>query len=72
MPSLADSGGSPLQPGWRPLDSETIGLRADDTTEAATMKTLMTFCGYHPLEMVIHPLGLFPLRRGTTPCGATM
>jgi TolA-binding protein len=24
------------------------------------MKTLMTFCGYHPLEMVMHPLGLFP------------
>jgi hypothetical protein len=50
----------PLQPGWRSLDSETIGFRTDDTTEAAAMKTLTTFCGYHPLEMVMHPLGLFP------------
>jgi hypothetical protein len=29
----------PLQPGWRSLDSETIGFRADDTTDAAAMKT---------------------------------
>jgi hypothetical protein len=32
----------------------------DDTIEAAAMKTLTTFYGYHPLEMVMHPLGLFP------------
>jgi hypothetical protein len=49
----------PLQPGWHSLDSETIGFRANDTTEAAAMKTLTTFCGYHPLQMVMHPLGLF-------------
>jgi hypothetical protein len=61
----------PLQLGWRSLDSETIGFRADDTIEATAMKTLTTFYGYHPLEMVMHPLGLFPLRRGMTPCGAT-
>jgi hypothetical protein len=48
-----------LQPGWHSLDSEMVGFRTDDTTEAAAMKTLTTFCGYHPLEMVIHPLGLF-------------
>jgi hypothetical protein len=41
----------PLQLGWCSLDSKTIGFRADDTTEAAAMKTLTTFCGYHPLEM---------------------
>jgi hypothetical protein len=35
----------------------------DDTTEAAAMKTLTTFCGYHPLEMVMHPLGLFPAEK---------
>jgi hypothetical protein len=28
---------NPLQPGWRSLDSETIGFRADDTIEAAAM-----------------------------------
>jgi hypothetical protein len=57
----------PLQPGWRSLDSETIGFRADDTTEAAAMKTLTTFCGYHPLEMVMHPLGLFPAEKRDDP-----
>jgi hypothetical protein len=57
----------PLQPGWRSLDSETIGFRADDTTEAAAMKTLMSFCGYHPLEMVMHPLGLFPTEKKDDP-----
>jgi hypothetical protein len=62
----------PLQPGWRSLDFEMIGFRTDDTTEAAAMKTLTTFCGYHPLEMVMHPLGLSVLRRRMTPCGVTV
>jgi hypothetical protein len=44
-----------------------IGFRMDDTTEAAVMKTLMTFCGYHPLEMVMHPLGLFPAEKKDDP-----
>jgi hypothetical protein len=57
----------PLQPGWRSLDSETIEFRADDTTEAAAMKTLTTFCGYHPLEMVMHPLGLFRAEKKDDP-----
>jgi hypothetical protein len=57
----------PLQPGWRSLDSETIGFRTDDTTEAAAMKTLTTFCGYQPLEMVMHPLGLFPAEKKDDP-----
>jgi hypothetical protein len=57
----------PLQPGWRSLDSVTIRFRADTTTEAASMKTLMTFCGYHPLKMLIHPLGLFPAEKRDDP-----
>jgi hypothetical protein len=57
----------PLQPGWCSLDSETIGFRADDSTKAATLKTLTTFCGYHPLEMVMHPLGLFPAEKRDDP-----
>jgi hypothetical protein len=57
----------PLQSGWRSLDSETIGFRTDDTTEAAAMKTLTTFCGYHPLKMVMHPLGLFPAEKKDDP-----
>jgi hypothetical protein len=57
----------PLQPGWHSLDSETIGFRTDDTTEATAMKTLTTFCGYHPLEMVMHPLGLFPAEKKDDP-----
>jgi hypothetical protein len=57
----------PLQPGWRSLDSETVGFRTDDTTEAAAMKTLTTFYGHHPLEMVMHPLGLFPAEKKDDP-----
>jgi hypothetical protein len=57
----------PLQSGWCSLDSETDGFRTDDTTEAAAMKTLTTFCGYHPLEMVMHPLGLFPANKKVDP-----
>jgi hypothetical protein len=53
----------PLQPDWCSLDSETIGFRSNDNTEAAAMKTLMTFCSYHPLEMVMHLLGLFPAKK---------
>jgi uncharacterized coiled-coil protein SlyX len=44
-----------------------IGFRTDDTTEAAAMKTLTTFCGYYPLEMVMHPLGLFPIEKKDDP-----
>jgi hypothetical protein len=61
----------PLQPGWRSLDSETVRFRADDTTEASTLKALMTFCGYHPLEKMMHPLGLFPTEKKDDRCGAT-
>ena len=42
---------------------ETVGFRADDTTEAVVLKDLKTFCGYHPLEMMMHPLGLFPAEK---------
>jgi hypothetical protein len=31
------------------------------------MKTLTTFCGYHPLEMVMHPLGIFPAEKKDDP-----
>jgi hypothetical protein len=44
-----------------------IEFRTDDTTEAAAMKTLTTFYGYHPLEMVMHPLGLFPAEKKDDP-----
>jgi hypothetical protein len=27
----------------------------------------MTFCGYHPLEMLKHPLGLFPAEKRDDP-----
>jgi hypothetical protein len=57
----------PLQPGRRSLDSKTIGFRADDTTKAATLKALTIFCGYHPLEMMMHPMGLFPTEKRDDP-----
>jgi hypothetical protein len=57
----------PLQREWCSLDSETIRFRADGTTEATTLKALMTFCGYHPLEMMMHPLGLFPAEKRDDP-----
>jgi hypothetical protein len=31
------------------------------------MKTLTTFCDYHPLEMIMHPLGLFPAEKRDDP-----
>jgi hypothetical protein len=52
LPSLADFGRTPLQPGWRSLDSETIGFKTDDTTEAVAM---------------MHPLGLFPIEKRDDP-----
>jgi myosin heavy subunit len=57
----------PLQPGWHSLDSETIGFRADDTTEVAAVKALTTFYGYHPLEMVMHPRRLFHAEKRDDP-----
>jgi hypothetical protein len=57
----------PLQSSWRSLDPETVGFKADDTTGATVLKALTTFCGYHPLEMMMHPLGLFPAEKRDDP-----
>src|SRR5688500_20087870 len=57
----------PLQPGWRLLDSESFGYRAEDTIEAIALHGLTTFCGFHPLELATHPIGLFPAEREDDP-----
>jgi hypothetical protein len=57
----------PLQPGWHSLDSESFGYRAEDTIEAIALHRLTTFCGFHPLELSTHPIGLFSTIRGLRP-----
>jgi hypothetical protein len=57
----------PLQPGWRSLDSESFGFRADDTIESTALHVLTTFCGFHPLELSTHPIGLFPAEKEDDP-----
>jgi hypothetical protein len=56
-----------LQPGWRSLDSESFGYRAEDTIEAIALHGLTTFCGFHPLELSTHPIGLFPAEKEDNP-----
>jgi hypothetical protein len=58
-----------LQLSWRSLDSKSFGFRAKDTIESIALHRLTTFCGFHPLELSTHPIGLFPLKRRTTQCG---
>jgi uncharacterized coiled-coil protein SlyX len=57
----------PLWPGWRSLDSESFGFRDDDTIEFAALHVLTTFCGFHPLEMSTHPVGLFLAEKENDP-----
>jgi uncharacterized coiled-coil protein SlyX len=57
----------PLQPGWRSLDSESFGFRAEDTIEYIALHVLTTFCGFHPLELSTHPIGLFPAEKEDDP-----
>jgi hypothetical protein len=57
----------PLQPGWRSLDSESFRYRAEDTIEAIALHGLTTFCGFHPLELSTHPIGLFPAEKEDDP-----
>jgi hypothetical protein len=57
----------PLQPGWRSLDSESFGYRVEDTIEAIALHGLTTFCGFHPLELSTHPIGLFPAEKEDDP-----
>jgi hypothetical protein len=57
----------PLQPGWRLLDSESFGYRAEDTIEAIDLHGLTTFCGFHPLELSTHPICLFPTEKEDDP-----
>ena len=49
------------------MDSETLGFRAHDTIEATTLHVLTTFYGFHPLDMVTHPIGLFPAEKEDDP-----
>jgi hypothetical protein len=57
----------PLQPGWRSLDSESFGFRAEDTIESTSLHVLTTFCGFHPLELSTHPISLFPAEKEDNP-----
>jgi hypothetical protein len=57
----------PLHPGWRSLDFESFGYRAEDTIEAIALHGLTTFCGFHPLELSTHPIGLFPAEKEDDP-----
>jgi hypothetical protein len=49
------------------LDSESFGYRAKDTIEAIALHRLTTFCGFHPLELSTHPIGLFPMEKEDDP-----
>jgi hypothetical protein len=57
----------PLQPGWRSLDSESFGFRAEDTVESTALDVLTTFCRFHPLMLSTHPIGLFPAEKEDDP-----
>jgi hypothetical protein len=57
----------PLQSGWRSLDSESFGFRAEDTIESTALHVLATFCGFHPLELSTDPIGLFPAEKEDDP-----
>jgi uncharacterized coiled-coil protein SlyX len=57
----------PLQPGWHSLDFESFEYRAEDTIEAIALHGLTTFCGFHPLELSTHPIGLFPAEKEDDP-----
>jgi hypothetical protein len=57
----------PLQPGWCSLDSESFGYRAEDTIEVIALHGLTTFCGFHPLELSTHPIGLFSAEKEDDP-----
>jgi hypothetical protein len=57
----------PLQPGWRSLDSESFGYRAEDTIEAIALHGLTTFYGFHSLELSTHTIGLFPAKKEHDP-----
>lgn len=57
----------PLHPEWPILNLEVIGHRLADTWESAALKTLTTFCSQHPVEIVMDPIGLFPLEQADDP-----
>jgi hypothetical protein len=57
----------PLQLGWRSLDSESFGYRAEDTIEAIALHGVTTLYGFHPLELSTHPIGLFPTDKEDDP-----
>jgi uncharacterized coiled-coil protein SlyX len=40
---------------------------AKDTIEAIALHGLTTFCGFHPLELSTHPIGLFPAEKEDDP-----
>jgi hypothetical protein len=40
---------------------------AEDIIEAIALHGLTTFCGFHPLELSTHPIGLFPAEKEDDP-----
>jgi hypothetical protein len=56
-----------LQSGWRSLDSESYGFRAEDTIESIALHGLTIFCGFHPFELSTRPISLFPAAKEDDP-----
>jgi hypothetical protein len=44
-----------------------VRMTLEDTIEAIALHGLTTFCGFHPLELATHPIGLFPAEREDDP-----
>jgi len=50
--------------GWEPIVTQVIGHGMLDTWETTAMRTLITFCSQHPLEILLSAFGL--ILRGPT------
>jgi hypothetical protein len=50
----------PFHSPWQPIEVDVVGYHLVDTIETAALEAIYIFCNQHPMEVAVHPIGLFP------------
>jgi hypothetical protein len=50
----------PFRSQWQPIEVDVVGYRLIDTIETTALEAMHIFYNQHPMDVVGHPIGLFP------------
>jgi hypothetical protein len=57
----------PFRSQWQPIEVDVVGYRLIDTIETTALEAIHIFHNQHPMEVVGHPIGLFPVVDSSDP-----